>query len=207
MAIASILVPHPSQYAIQKLNTFDYVELWYFFPEDCANAACNNRSQADDTFGLSKVDNILTVHLVTSVRALWNTLTDQELSFESFLQAKNSFLIHAKRASWPTNNLNTLEDMGFPLTDLSQSSPMPSRNDKFGYNMGNIDWISKYLCILWEASKNIPFSDHPTFIGLTWDLTNHTITLAEHKMRQISGSNLRMGDITYSDLAQSTKAT
>jgi hypothetical protein len=32
------IAPHPSQYAIQKLNNFKYVELWYFSPDGCKEA-------------------------------------------------------------------------------------------------------------------------------------------------------------------------
>ena len=60
MAVASVLVPCSSQYTLQKLNTFDYIKLWYFSPEGCADATHNNRSQAND---------ILTIHSVASVRA------------------------------------------------------------------------------------------------------------------------------------------
>jgi mannosyltransferase OCH1-like enzyme len=34
----SVMLPRPSQYAIQKLITFDFVELWYFSLEGCAEA-------------------------------------------------------------------------------------------------------------------------------------------------------------------------
>jgi hypothetical protein len=82
---------------IQKVNSYDFIELWYFLPEDCADVAQNNnKSQADDTFRLSKMDDILMAKLVAAAWASRNTLADQELSFESFLQAKNSFLIYAR---------------------------------------------------------------------------------------------------------------
>jgi hypothetical protein len=32
------IAPRPSQYAIQKLNNFEYVELWYFSPDGCKEA-------------------------------------------------------------------------------------------------------------------------------------------------------------------------
>jgi len=108
-SVANILIPRPSQYALQKLSSFDFVELWYFSPEGCADAArYNNKSHAEDTFGLSRTDDILTVKSVASVRASRNALADQELSFESFLQAKNSFLVYARKANWPPANLDSL---------------------------------------------------------------------------------------------------
>ena len=108
-SIANILIPRPSQYALQKLHSFDFVELWYFSPEGCADAVWHNsKSQADDAFGLSKTDDILTVRSVASVRALRNALANHELSFESFLQAKNNLLVYARKADWPPVNLGLL---------------------------------------------------------------------------------------------------
>ncbi|KAG6376622.1 hypothetical protein JVT61DRAFT_1605 [Boletus reticuloceps] len=49
----SVIVPRPSQYAIQKLTSFEFVEMWYFSPEGCAEATRHHRSQADDAFGLA----------------------------------------------------------------------------------------------------------------------------------------------------------
>lgn len=41
-SVANILIPRPSQYTLQKLSSFNFVELWYISPEGCAEAACNN---------------------------------------------------------------------------------------------------------------------------------------------------------------------
>ena len=108
-SIANILIPRPSQYTLQKLHSFDFVKLWYFSPKGCADTAWHNsKSQADDAFGLSKTDNILTVRLVASIRALCNALADHEPSFESFLQVKNNLLVYARKADWPPVNLDLL---------------------------------------------------------------------------------------------------
>ncbi|KAG1791072.1 uncharacterized protein HD556DRAFT_1486952 [Suillus plorans] len=52
-SVGDSIAPRPSQYAIQKLNNFDYVELWYFSPEGCKEALRTARSVADD-FGLTR---------------------------------------------------------------------------------------------------------------------------------------------------------
>lgn len=72
-------------------------------------------------------------------------------------------------------------DHAFPLHDLSPSSPRSPTDQGFCYNIDDIDRISTDLGIPWETSKDIPFSDQPTFIGLTWDLTNRTVRLAKSK--------------------------
>ncbi|KAG9318638.1 hypothetical protein JVU11DRAFT_731 [Chiua virens] len=104
----SLTLP-PSQFALQKLATFDYVELWYFTPAGCADAAkYHSKSQADDTFGISKLDDHLTVRSIASVRASKNVVPDSDLSFSDFIHARNGFLNYAKKANWPNDNLNAL---------------------------------------------------------------------------------------------------
>lgn len=93
MAAPDILSLPPSQYTLQKLTSFDYVELWYFsLPGRTDAAKYGNKSQADDTFGISKAGEHLTVRSIASVRASKNVLPDHDLTFVDFTQAKNSFL-------------------------------------------------------------------------------------------------------------------
>jgi hypothetical protein len=33
--VADIIIPRPSQYAIQKIKNIEYMELWYFSPDGC----------------------------------------------------------------------------------------------------------------------------------------------------------------------------
>ncbi|KIK84529.1 hypothetical protein PAXRUDRAFT_79425, partial [Paxillus rubicundulus Ve08.2h10] len=107
--VADVLVHPPSPYTLQKLNTYDFVELWYFSLASRMDAAkFSNKSQADDTFGISMVDDHLTICSITSVRASRSVLPDHELPFPEFLRAKNCFLEHARKADWPTENLDAL---------------------------------------------------------------------------------------------------
>ncbi|KAG2160172.1 uncharacterized protein EDB93DRAFT_1099534 [Suillus bovinus] len=54
--IGNAIAPCPSQYAIQKLNNFEYIELWYFSPNGCKEAMKMSCSIADNTFSLTKLD-------------------------------------------------------------------------------------------------------------------------------------------------------
>lgn len=77
-SVPDVLSLPPSQYALQKLSSFDYIELWYFSLGGRTDAARHhNKSQADDTFGLSKVDDHLTVRSIASR----NAIPDHDLSF------------------------------------------------------------------------------------------------------------------------------
>ncbi|KIJ07198.1 hypothetical protein PAXINDRAFT_90797, partial [Paxillus involutus ATCC 200175] len=127
LSVADVLVHPPSQYALQKLSTFDYVEMWYFSLAGHLDAAKHHdRSQADNTFSISKVDNHLTVHSIASVRASCHALPDHELPFAEFLKAKNCFLEHAKKASWPVTNLDTLAKI-FWFLETHPSLQLPLR--------------------------------------------------------------------------------
>ncbi|KIK76938.1 hypothetical protein PAXRUDRAFT_17842 [Paxillus rubicundulus Ve08.2h10] len=108
-SVTDVLIHPPSQYALQKLTTFDYIEMWYFsLTGHLDTLKYHDRSQADDTFNISKIDDMLTVRPIASVKASRNVLPDHELTFPEFLSAKNCFLNHAKKANWLTTNLNTL---------------------------------------------------------------------------------------------------
>ncbi|KAF8839685.1 hypothetical protein BDN67DRAFT_990750 [Paxillus ammoniavirescens] len=110
--------------SVIKLSAFDFVDLWYFSPAGCAEATRNNQANADDTFGISKVDEILTLRSVTSVKASRNTVEDHELTFEVFLQAKNNFLFYAKNALWPPKHLDALAEFFWNIeTHPMRSNP------------------------------------------------------------------------------------
>ncbi|KAF8838958.1 hypothetical protein BDN67DRAFT_1012672 [Paxillus ammoniavirescens] len=59
--VGNVIIPRPSQYTILKLKNFEFIELWYFSPEGCRDAAKSSSSTMEDTFGISKVDDILTM--------------------------------------------------------------------------------------------------------------------------------------------------
>ncbi|KAF8141127.1 hypothetical protein EV363DRAFT_1464603 [Boletus edulis] len=61
----SVIVPCPSQYAIQKITSFEFVEMWYFSPDGCSEATRNHRSQADDALGLSATNDIISKPTLT----------------------------------------------------------------------------------------------------------------------------------------------
>ncbi|KAF8435506.1 hypothetical protein L210DRAFT_962587, partial [Boletus edulis BED1] len=123
--VADTLIHPPSNYALQKLSTFDYIELWYFTHAGRLDAAkFSNKSQADDTFGISRIDDHLTVRSIASVRASCNVLSDHDLSFSEFLRVKNVFLDHARKAEWPIAHLDTLAKF-FWLLETHSMTQLP----------------------------------------------------------------------------------
>ena len=108
LPVSDTIIPRPAQYAIQKINNFDYVELWYFSPEGCKDASRNPQSIAEDAFGLTKVDDAIALRPLSAFKASRSALADHELSFPSFLRAKNSLLTHISKANWPQTHVDAL---------------------------------------------------------------------------------------------------
>ena len=68
------------------------------------------------------------------------------------------------------------EDMSMPLWDCA-STP----NEEYAYSMIDVKAISSQLGVLWERTKDIPFSRVAPFIGFDWDLDRKTVSLQEKK--------------------------
>jgi len=73
------------------------------------------------------------------------------------------------------------EDMGFPICDLSSSSPCSPDDANFTYADTDIDRILDKLGSPWEHSKTVPFSSTIPYLGFVWDLTAHTVEVPQEK--------------------------
>ena len=100
ITVGSFIAPRPAQYALRRIEEFEYVELWYFTPEGCADATNRQLTQHDDTFGLTKVDDIVTLKSVSSLKASRNVIPDSELTFRQMSMAKNTFLPLMMKYQW-----------------------------------------------------------------------------------------------------------
>ena len=72
------------------------------------------------------------------------------------------------------------EDCTHMVRDLTSKHP----NDiaaSHAYDFSHINQISDHLGILWELSKDTPFSSMPILIGFIWNLENHTVGLTAAK--------------------------
>ncbi|KAG0697621.1 hypothetical protein DFH29DRAFT_1021513 [Suillus ampliporus] len=106
--VADVLIPRPSQFALQKIKNMDYVELWYFSPDGCRDASDTSRSSAEDAFGFAKVDGYVALKPVASFKASQKALQDHDLSWRQFDMAKTSFLIHIDKCGWPEKHQQAL---------------------------------------------------------------------------------------------------
>jgi len=58
VSVGNYIAPRPAQYALRRIEDFEYIELWYLTTEGCSDATQHQLTQHDDAFGLAKVDNM-----------------------------------------------------------------------------------------------------------------------------------------------------
>ena len=121
----SVIVPRPSPFAINKLKSFEYIELSYFTPEGCISAAEENKAAAEEAFGITKVDGLMALKPFTSFKASKNVIKDKDLSWRQMSMGKNSMLHHMNKLGWPEKHINALAHFYFILED----HPMRLRPD------------------------------------------------------------------------------
>ena len=66
-----------AQYALRRIKDFEYIELWYLTPEGCTDATQHQLSQHNDVFGLTKVDDMVTLKLVIRLSVARHEQTKQ----------------------------------------------------------------------------------------------------------------------------------
>lgn len=108
--ISNYVAPRPSQYALKRLENFEYLELWYLTQEGCTDAAQHQHTQNDDTFGLTKVDDLVALRQVSALRASKNVVPDVNLSFQQFSIAKTILIQQMTRCQWPNEAIGALAD-------------------------------------------------------------------------------------------------
>jgi hypothetical protein len=124
--VGSFIAPRPAQYALRRIEDFEYVELWYLTPEGCADATHHQSTQNDDAFGLAKVDDMVALKSVSSLRALKNVVPDSELTFRQMSMAKNAFIPLMTKNHWSEKAINSFAQL-FTKLELH-----PYRQREFG---------------------------------------------------------------------------
>jgi hypothetical protein len=118
-SVGNAIAPRPSPFALNKLETFDYIELWYFTQEGCADAFDNQQAVAEDAYGLTAVDDFMALKPVSSFKASRNVVKDKSLTWRQMTMAKNSILQHMTKANWPDDHINALANF-FVSLDLHE---------------------------------------------------------------------------------------
>lgn len=97
--VGDFITPRPSAYALRRLADFEYIELWYFTQEGCANAM-HQRTQSEDTLGLTKVDGLVSFKPMSALKASKDAIQDSELSWRQMEIAKTTLIQHITKSGW-----------------------------------------------------------------------------------------------------------
>ena len=126
VAVGNYIAPRPAQYALRRLEDFDYVELWYFTPEGCADATQLQTTQHNNAFGLTRVDDLVTLKSIASVKASKNVIPDTDLSFRQISMAKNALIPLMTKYQWTEKAINAFAQL------FTQLELHPYRQRDFG---------------------------------------------------------------------------
>ncbi|KAJ7662769.1 hypothetical protein DFH06DRAFT_947017, partial [Mycena polygramma] len=107
-AIGDHIATRPSPFAVKKLNDFCYVELYYFTPEGCADAADQQRSVAEDAFALARTDDALALRPISSFRSSRNVIKDSDLTWRQMEMGANGYLEQLQRAGWTERHIKSM---------------------------------------------------------------------------------------------------
>jgi len=113
--IDDFLMPRPSSYALRKLKDFEYVELYYFTQEGCVDALENQHTMSEDTFGITKQDDMVQLRSISSIKASKNVVQDAELSWRQMSMGKTTLLANLPNANWPAKHVNALTEFFLQL--------------------------------------------------------------------------------------------
>lgn len=124
--VGNYIAPRPAQYALRRVEDFEYVELWYFTPEGCSDATQLQLTQNNDTFGFTKVDDMVSLKSISSLKASKNVIPDAELSFRQVSMAKNAFIPLMTKYQWSEKAINAFAQL------FTQLELHPFRQREFG---------------------------------------------------------------------------
>lgn len=96
------------QYVLQKIATYEYVELWCFTKDRCFEATKQVHSQADNGFSLLSTNKVLTLCLAVSIKASKYAKADHKLTRTKILQVQTLYLQHLKKANWLEKHISAL---------------------------------------------------------------------------------------------------
>lgn len=110
-AVGNYIAPRPAQYALRRIEDFEYVELWYLTPEGCADATQRQLTQHEDALGMTRVDDIVTLKSMSALKASKNVIPDTELTFRQMSMAKNTFIPLMTKYQWSDKAINAFAQL------------------------------------------------------------------------------------------------
>ena len=108
--VAKWIGARPATYALNKLNSFEYIELDYFTTKGCREAAADsNKSVSQDTLTFTQVGDAFAIRPMAAMRPSKQIRNDEDLSWEEMMDAKNVMLhFMAKSGVWQDEHATAL---------------------------------------------------------------------------------------------------
>jgi len=106
--IATALKLRPSRFALHKLEERDYIELSYFTPDGCAEAATNDHAVAEEAFAFSKINDLVSLRPISAFKASNKVIQDDRLSWREMSIAKIILLQCMEETGWPNDHIVAL---------------------------------------------------------------------------------------------------
>lgn len=116
-------MPRPSQFAVGKLKSYSFIELWYFTEEGCSEAQETNRTLPEDAYGITRVDDLVALKPVTAFKASKNAIPDADLTWRQMNIGKNTMLRYMETCDWPRKHIESFARFYLHL----ELDPMRSR--------------------------------------------------------------------------------
>ncbi|KAI9430105.1 hypothetical protein H4582DRAFT_1824696 [Lactarius indigo] len=100
----------PAQYAINKINNLEWVELDYFTLKGCRDAvADSSRSGNQDSLTFTQLGDTVAMRPLAAMAPTRGIRNNEDLSWLELMEAKNSMLhFIAKSKAWPPSNVEAL---------------------------------------------------------------------------------------------------
>ena len=136
--------PRPSIFAIQKLESFEYVELWYFTNEGCHDTLLSTCSTEEDTLGL--VQGVDGLSLQKVAKGSKRATQDENLTWEQLSIAKGNFLYYIQFVVlWPDPTVAAFSSFYFNLDNHPiKAEPLGSETLLQYHAQVRRDWFSTF---------------------------------------------------------------
>ena len=104
--VRDFVLPHLSQFAISRLKSFSFTELWYFTEEGCSEAQESSRTLLNNMYSITWVDDLVTLKPITAFKASKNVIPDVDKSWGQMNIGKNTMLQHMELCNWPLKTVH-----------------------------------------------------------------------------------------------------
>ena len=101
----------------------EYVELWYFTTEGILDVSKLALTTPDESIGLVRTETGLAIQPIKALKASWNAILDESLSWEQIVMARHNVLDAA--AKWPKEHRRSMVEFYMNLEALKAMGTNP----------------------------------------------------------------------------------